>query len=135
MLISFIFTCSTFPCFTGTSASFSDAKHTSAEITADVWDTAANLVGLSYFNLLGSGEKLQRTTASVSGTDYSPDNVSPSLNNGSSADNLTNNSSTEENETVDLNKTVNLSEASENSMGSGSSGTTTDQDKNEDILP
>ena len=135
VLISFIFTCSTFPCFTGTSASFSDAKYTSAEITADVWDTAANLVGLSDFNLLESGEELQRTAASVNETDYSPDNVSFSLNNGSSADNFTNNSSTAENETINLNKTVNLTEASENRGGSGSSGTTTDQDKNEDVLP
>ncbi|AKB83661.1 cell surface protein [Methanosarcina barkeri 3] len=149
IFVFLIFTCSTLP-FSDTSASFSDTKHTNAEITAGLWETPASMIGLSDPNLTAKSEKLNRTVNSAKGDNDSTstyentlaenfsNNVSSFLNNISSAENLTNNSSKA------VNRTITLTEASENNMSSSmdlsssmssSSGSTTTIDKDEEIIP
>lgn len=143
VFVCLIFTFNTLP-FSGTYASFSDTKYTHGKITSGFWDTPASLIGLPDLNLTAKSEKLNGTTNisrenkdSISTyesllAENSSDNVSSSLNNVSSAEKLTNNSTTAENETTKP------TESSKNSMDSSmglSSGSTTNSEKNEEILP
>jgi PKD repeat protein len=178
VLSSLIFTDSNFPSFAVTSASFSDTKHTSAEINAGVWDSFHSLVGIPE-NLSAGSENLQNASGGSSGTlhgatnsesflpENSPENSSSlknesSLNNDSSfltneiflnnigsEENLTNNSSTAKNESLnltnitDLNRTVSLGEARNNTgslgsgtgSGSGNGSGSGRSDKDKGVLP
>ncbi len=119
VFISFIFTFSAFPAFTGTFASFSATKHTNAEITAAVWETPESLFGLSDLSLAGSVDGLQESGIGPIGdlnslTYYSAFavmNASENLtDNESLAEflNLTNNSSLVANLTFNLTNNTNL---------------------------
>ena len=96
VLAPLVFTCGSFPYITDTFASFSDTKHVDATLTAAVWDTQANVVGLSDINLNGSGEQLQGI---ILGTRGNPDTEAIDKNSsggnfsniGNSADNSANN--------------------------------------------
>jgi PKD repeat protein len=147
VFVCLIFTFNTLP-FSGTSASFSDTKYTNGKITSGFWDTPASLIGLPDLNLTAKSEKLNGTASNSRGdkdsistyesllAKNSSNNVSSFLNNVSSnvssAENLTNNSSIAEKETI---KPTESSENSTNSSMVSSSGSTTNSEKNEEILP
>ncbi|MDW5552317.1 PKD domain-containing protein, partial [Methanosarcina sp.] len=112
VLISLIFTCNTFPIFTGTSASFSDTKYANAKINTGIWENLPGLIGVSDINLTGSDVKLQNTTDdSIRAPLNSLENFNSSLNNESLAKtlvNLTSNSFIAANETFNPTYPINL---------------------------
>ena len=59
MVVFSFFTFSTFPSFTDTSASFTDAKNVNAEIRTGVWESLEELVGAPDLNLTGGRDGLQ----------------------------------------------------------------------------
>jgi len=143
IFVCLIFTFNTLP-FSGTYASFGDTKYTNGKVISGIWDNPASMIGLSDLNLTAKGEKpngtvnnAKRDNDSISTYEStlaknSSANVSSFLNNVSSAENLPNNFSTAENETITL------TEASENNMSSSmgsSSGSTTTIEKDEEIIP
>jgi PKD repeat protein len=107
VLISLIFTCGSFPHLTDTYAMLTDTKHVDATLTAAVWDTQNNLVGLSDLKLQENGIKLQGILQGINGKSNTAvaDNNSSDGNssyNGSSEDNLMNNSSAAGNTTFNM---------------------------------
>jgi len=67
VLISLALTGNTFSFLGDTSASFSDTKHTSATITAALWDTQAELVGMPGLTFAGIGNGLNETNNTSTG--------------------------------------------------------------------
>ncbi len=86
MVSSLVFAGSNFHSFTGTSASFSDTKHTSAEINAGVWDSFPSLIGTPE-NLSAGSENLQNVSSESSGTLYGATNSESFLSQNSSENN------------------------------------------------
>jgi len=135
VLISLIFTSSSFPYFKDTYASFIDTKYVNANFTTGTWDQEASLAGLSYFEIPENITKLLGINQSIkenSNTVVADNNFSDgnSSNNGSSADNSMNNSSapiyatfslTSDNQTAG-NLTNNSNSDSGKGMGRSSSG-------------
>ncbi|ALK05598.1 MAG: hypothetical protein AAY43_07680 [Methanosarcina sp. 795] len=113
MVVFSFFTFSTFPSFTDTSASFTDAKNVNAEIRTGVWESLEELVGAPDLNLTGGRDGLQENDFGPIG-DSNSRNYSESvavnfsenpssIHNESSAEftNQTDNLPIEANETID----------------------------------
>lgn len=106
VLVPLIFTSSSIP-LTGTFASLSSTKNVDATLTAAVWDTQVNLVGLSDLSLTGNGEKLNGITFGTKGNpntgafDENAFDVNSS-NTGSSANDSINNYSAEGKDTANM---------------------------------